>query len=251
MPLVRLVTFPPAGAGAGWFGSWRRALPDWVELWSVCLPGRESRLSEHSLRSLREIVDGVTPALRLLQDVPVALLGHSMGAMVSWESARTLAAAGDPLPIHLFVSSHRAPVLPRSEGGEFALDDRALVEVVEQRYGGFPQRIVEYPEVLEMALTALRADLEALERHTVVPAAPLPIATTVLGATNDPAVPVEDLAPWSVETSGSFVIRTFEGDHRYLAAAPPDAVGVVVQRLRNTLGSASTRASVRPSPKLT
>lgn len=241
MPLVRLVAFPPAGAGAGWFGSWRSCLPNWVELWCVSSPGRESRYSEPPFRRLEDLVAGVLPALAHIDDVPIAFLGHSMGAIVAWESARALSAQDAPLPVHLFVSAHRAPRLPREERGEFGLPDAALVAAVEHRYGGFPSQLLQYPEVLEMALRSLRADLEALERHGVASGPPLPMAITALGAIHDPVVPVADLEPWRDETTASFVMKTFPGDHSYLASAPPEASAFVVQRLRTTLGGRADR----------
>lgn len=236
MACVRVVAFPPAGAGPGWFGSWRNVLPRWAELWCVCPPGRDSRFSEPPLHDLCQVVSDVVPALRMIQDVPLAFLGHSMGALVSWESARSLVESRDPLPVHLFLSAHIAPHIPRGNTGEFALGDRDLIACVDARYGGLPPEIMQYPEVLDMALKNLRADLQALDTHRVMRAPALPIPMTVMGATQDPSVPVGDLDLWREETTSSFVLETFPGNHGYLAAAPRAVVSLLTRRLRASLG---------------
>ena len=45
-PRVRLVCIGPAGAGACFFHGWGAALPDWVEVLPVELPGRNTRIRE-------------------------------------------------------------------------------------------------------------------------------------------------------------------------------------------------------------
>ena len=46
-------------------------------------------------------------------DVPFALFGHSMGALLAFEFARRLRRAGGPQPRCLLASGHRALQLPR------------------------------------------------------------------------------------------------------------------------------------------
>ena len=45
-PRVRVLCFPPAGAGACFFHGWGAALPDWAEVLPVELPGRNTRMRE-------------------------------------------------------------------------------------------------------------------------------------------------------------------------------------------------------------
>ena len=74
-----LSTVRQAGCGAWAFHGWSRALPRWVEVMPVELPGRNSRMREPKQESMAELVNDVVNALMpLFKEKPFALLGHSM-----------------------------------------------------------------------------------------------------------------------------------------------------------------------------
>ena len=82
----RLFCVPYAGGGAAVFRRWTPALADDVELVALQLPGRESRLAERAFESIAEIVEAVLPVIVSSSDLPYALFGHSMGALVAFEA---------------------------------------------------------------------------------------------------------------------------------------------------------------------
>ena len=179
-------------------------------------PGRETRFSEPIPLRLEEYVEPIAEALRSLDDVPFAIFGHSMGGTLAFETARFHRETGRPLPLRLFISSRRAPSLPRAGEPDHLLPDQELLEVVRRRWGGFPPEVERYPDVVSMALRVLRADLRALETYDSGVTPPLPVPISALGGDGDPSLPVEDLVPWERETSADFELRVFPGDHRYL-----------------------------------
>jgi surfactin synthase thioesterase subunit len=109
---ARVFCFPHAGGGASLFCAWAPSVPDGMELCAIQLPGREDRLTETPFRDLAALVPELVTEIGAQLDRPFALFGHSVGALVAYEVARSLSASGRP-PIHLFVSSQRAPHLPR------------------------------------------------------------------------------------------------------------------------------------------
>src|SRR2546421_377659 len=78
------------------------------------LRGRQDRRHEPFLTSIGAMADRVADLLRDKTDRPLALFGHSMGAMVAYETARRLERAGVPVA-GLFVSGRRAPSRVRDE----------------------------------------------------------------------------------------------------------------------------------------
>ena len=84
---VRLFCFPHAGAGASAYRQWSALAGPEIEICPVQLPGRENRLRETPYTQIGSLVDALLPALRAACDVPFALFGHSMGAMVAAEVA--------------------------------------------------------------------------------------------------------------------------------------------------------------------
>ena len=107
----RLICFPYAGGGASAFKDWVDATPEHIELCIVQLPGREERLGEPLMTNMAALVDALTHEIVASTDRPFAFLGHSMGAIVSYEVACQLRAKGATQPKHLFVSARAAPHL--------------------------------------------------------------------------------------------------------------------------------------------
>ena len=109
---MRLLCFPSAGGGVAQLYSWFQGLPSSVELCPIQLPGREERRREPPFRRMDVLVADVADALEPALNIPYALFGHSLGALVAFELARELRRRRLPPPARLFVSSRGAPQLP-------------------------------------------------------------------------------------------------------------------------------------------
>src|SRR5947209_1163476 len=109
---VRLVCLPFAGGGASTFRIWPNHLPLTVEVCAVQPPGRETRFSEPAFRWLPAYVSGLADVLGQLPGLPLAVYGHSMGALVGFELARELRRRGRSQPARLIVGGRAAPDTP-------------------------------------------------------------------------------------------------------------------------------------------
>ena len=115
-PRLRLVCFPHAGAGPTAYRGWIDLVPTDVEVVSVCYPGRQDRFSEPFATSMETLAAGIGSALLPFSTVPMALFGHSMGAVAAYETAIWLEANHAIIPERLFVSGSWAPNRdPRAE----------------------------------------------------------------------------------------------------------------------------------------
>ena len=86
----RLMCFPYAGAGASVFADWTRYFPAWMELLALTLPGREARFADEPVESVAAASEDVGRRLTPLLDRPFTFLGHSLGGLVAFETARWL-----------------------------------------------------------------------------------------------------------------------------------------------------------------
>ncbi|WP_081814935.1 thioesterase II family protein [Hyphomonas pacifica] len=213
---MRLFCFPCAGYGAAMYRNWQAQGPDWLEVIAVQPPGRANRLREAPLDNFDELIASILPQISELTDLPYAFFGHSMGAVFAAELASAMVQSGLPAPIHLFLSARQPPNLPSPVGPLSHLEDDAFVQEVNQRYGAIPREIIEAPEVLELLLPALRADIRALERIQNRQVRTLPSSITALGGTNDRLVPQPLLQGWESWTDQVFELRMFDGGHFYL-----------------------------------
>ena len=217
---ARIVCFPHAGGGAGAYRRLATAVAARTadarphELLAVQYPGRNDRIREGRIEELTELAAGAHRALAPLADRPLVLLGHSIGALVAYETARLL--ERDALrPAHLIASGAWAPT--RVRGGTVHLrDDDGLIDEIRRTQGTDP-RLLDHRDVLAMALPVVRSDYKAVETYRHCSGPPLAAPVTALVGDRDPLVTVDEAAAWAEHTTGGFRLRVFPGgDHFYL-----------------------------------
>jgi medium-chain acyl-[acyl-carrier-protein] hydrolase len=214
---VRLFCFPYAGGGATVFQPWAIRLPASVEVWPVCLPGREHRLFDPVHTSLDRLVAEMRDALAgpmAESPVPVAFFGHSLGALLAYELARSLRQNSDREPATLVLSGRAAPH-QKSGRSLHTLSDDAFVSAVQQ-FGAAPAAALDNPELRELCLPMLRADFTMAETYTYRPGPALdcPIITWA-GRQDDGSTP-DLVEQWAGYTTGPVRHRTFPGGHFFL-----------------------------------
>jgi medium-chain acyl-[acyl-carrier-protein] hydrolase len=214
---LRLLLLAHAGGGASAYRGWADAFPEEVEVCPVQLPGRENRLRERPHDRVEPLVSELARALEPWRDLPYALFGHSTGALIGFELARHAARTGAPGPVHLFASGRRAPDVPSRQGDLHALPDAELIAELRE-LGGMPQALLDHPELMQLLLPVLRADLALTETYTPVPGATIAAPVTAYTGAADGKVAEEDARAWGRHTTAAFALRTFPGDHFYLFA---------------------------------
>ncbi len=214
---IRLVCLPFAGAGASFFRPWRRLGVEGVEVLPVQLPGRESRLAEALYTDVHEAADGLLPGvladLAPSQD-PVALFGHSLGAVLAYELTRRLVAAGQPVS-WLFISGSPAPGAERQQRAS-DLDEEGFVSQVEQ-LAGYRHPAFDHPELRELLIPTLYADVRMHEDYKPRDGEPLALPVTAIRGADDGLVTLEESQRWREATTAAFSHVEVPGGHMYLA----------------------------------
>ncbi|MEW2512425.1 thioesterase domain-containing protein [Streptomyces sp. NPDC046870] len=231
---VRLYCLPWAGAGAAGFRDWARGLPEWVEVVAVALPGRERRLAEPALDSVRRIADRLAPVLLAdAGELPQALFGHSLGALVAHETALRLTAAGAG-PELLVVSGSRAPHLPvRGEELHRLPDDASFLRAL-RRLQPPGDAVLDHPELVSLLLPALLADFTAAETHHRPARADLACPITALYGTDDPLALRSDLDAWGRCTTGGHSVHEVPGGHLFVMTHQRRVLNSVTDALRRS-----------------
>lgn len=225
-----VVCFPWAGAGAGVFAPWARLFPDDVALWAVRLPGRESRLREPPFRSLHAAADAAALALRDGPDLPLVLFGHSMGALLAFETARRLETGAGRRPLLLVASGSRAPV-GASAGGRFhQMEDEQLARLMAAT-SGMPDAVGMDASLRQMAVALLRADLAMVEAYAGADV-PLQAPVTVYAGRADPALDATEVERWNGCSASGVRIHWFDGGHFFLREQPEPVVRQLIGDLR-------------------
>ena len=227
---VRLVCFPHAGGSASAYHPLSAAVSGVVEPRVVQYPGRQDRYGEPFVEELDEVVDAVLDELPT--GPPTALFGHSMGAVLAFETARRLQAAGHP-PVTVFLSGRGAPgrQRPRPGGGPArTLDDAELIADMRLLSGTAPE-VLEQPDLLQLLLPVMRADYLALARYRYQPGPPLDCPLIALTGDSDPRVTVQDTQAWQEQAGGSFACHVLPGGHFYLDDHTPRIAELITTAL--------------------
>jgi medium-chain acyl-[acyl-carrier-protein] hydrolase len=212
---LRLFCLPYAGGGLGVYSDWPRALPQWVDVCSVELPGRDRLIGVPPLQTVPELVERVAASLEPWLDEPYALFGYSMGALLAFELARSLPRR----PAALLVAAHRAPQLPDRREPLHPLPAAEFVAAL-ARLEGTPPEVLTHPELMELYLPVLKADFALSETYRYIPGPPLAVPIFAYAASEDPEVPVDDVNAWRKQTARAFALRTCPGNHFFLRTAP-------------------------------
>jgi medium-chain acyl-[acyl-carrier-protein] hydrolase len=234
-PALRMFCFHHAGGGASGYRPWASALPAEVEICAVQLPGREGRLREQPYQRLSALVPVVSGVLEPLLDRPFVFFGHSLGALLAFEVARELARTGRPRPLHLYLSGRRAPTRPEPGPKLSHLPADALVAEVRRRWDGIPAMVLDEPELLQLLLPTLRADIALVETYAYVAGDALDCPISCFGGVDDPSLREADIAHWRDQTQAAFSHRMFPGGHFFVQSNREQVLTVVRDGLRTLL----------------
>jgi medium-chain acyl-[acyl-carrier-protein] hydrolase len=228
---LRLFCFPYAGGAASLFRNWSESVPTDIDVCAVQFPGRGSRLLEPPFTRLPPLVEALEQALHPLFDKPFALFGHSLGALVSFELARRLGARYRIRPVRLIVSAAPAPQIPRRGLPIRDLSESELSAEL-RRLNGTPGELLNHKELMDIALPLVRADLGLYQNYLYSSELPLACPISAYHGINDENVKRCDLEKWRDQTTGSFSIRSFPGDHFFLRTAEKALLKTICQELR-------------------
>lgn len=230
---VNLLCLPHAGGSASFYYPLARALAPGIRVLAVQYPGRQDRYREPSIPSVPELAVRITAELPAVVTGPLAIFGHSMGAVIGYEIAARLRRDGKPEPLTLFASGRRAPSRYREERVHQYSDDG--IRAVLRSLGGAGTGLPDDEELAALLLPAIRSDYQAIEVYRHQPGDHLTCPIVVLTGDADPVTSADEAADWRAHTTAGVSIRTFSGGHFFLAdhaAAVTDVIRSALDRVR-------------------
>ena len=228
-PLVRMVCFPYSGGSVESFSTWAALMPPRVELMAVQYPGRGDRFAESPVTEIIEAARQVAAEISALDPVDTALFGHSLGALVAYETALATQESRRP-PCHLFVSSSAAPQ-EAGGGATHLLSDSELWAAV-CGFGTVHADLAGNAEFRDLVLPALRADITANESYRPAGGTgPLLCPVDCYYSPEDHLANGERLRAWAACTTGPFALHARPGGHFHLRVDPPQLLDGITAAL--------------------
>ncbi|QNP66629.1 thioesterase II family protein [Streptomyces genisteinicus] len=231
---VRLLCLPYAGGSPVMYRTWDEALADTADVLPVCLPGRAHRWGEPLRHDLHRIADDVAEAAAPLQrDLPLALFGYSLGALLAFEVARRLTRRGRP-PLLLVVAACAPPRSREALSPKHTLPDEEFIAVLRQM-GATPQAILDDEEMLSLLLPMLRSDFALADRYRRTPGPALSVPVVALAGRDDPEAGPEVMSGWARETHQPLRRLDLDGGHLFIEERRPEVVALVRSALRSAV----------------
>ncbi len=215
---MQLFILPYAGGSARSYCAWPKALE------TVCMA-----IPLNTPDSGRPYIDPPEPltiqdmAQRYAQKFasatsPFCIFGHSMGALVAFETARCLRRMSKPMPELIFASAHRPPHQPMDRELLHTLPDHLFDERL-AHYSGTPDEILGNAEMMDFVRPTLRRDFKACETYCFKEGEPLDVRLLSIGGEEDKEVPTADLQGWGKHTHRFLGTRILPGGHFYFRNA--------------------------------
>ncbi|MGW4109758.1 thioesterase II family protein [Actinosynnema sp. NPDC004786] len=218
---ARLFVFPYSGLGASMYARWPARVGS-MEVCAVQPPGRENRIREPHYGGYTDLAEAAVPPLLPYLDRPFAFFGHCGGALAAFATAVRLHETGGPAPTVLFMSSQVAPhdgpygrflsMTDAELGAELAGLTRAM--------GGDPD-----PDMIDLGLGVLRADIGANQRYRLDEPMTLSSAVCAVGWADDVEIRPEQMGGWrEYAPDGRFSAPVLAGGHHAFLSAPDHLV---------------------------
>jgi acyl transferase domain-containing protein len=237
-PRIRLFCFPYGGGGASIFRGWQSHLPAGIEVRPIQLPGREQRIREQALDQLEPLVASLTEVIGPYLDLPFALFGHSMGALIAFELARALDRKFGKAPAAFFAAGYPAPHLENRFFENLLPEDPEDLEGIEKRKDRIreldllPDALIGDQDLMRVLLPTFCADFTLVKSYKYFEAPPLSCPLFAYSGEDDPEITVPHVSEWYRHTTGTFTLRVLPGAHRFVDTQR----GALLQCLSTDLG---------------
>ena len=248
--LLRIFCFPWSGAGASAYRAHAGAVWAQTEIVGIQLPGRGTRRSESAFTRLEAPAEQAAQAIRAdlqARPSPFALLGHSYGALLAYETARLLE-AGELTPEAAVLSASRAPDTPPPVPLH-RLDDLQLARQLGRMGGLSPDRLRD-PAFMEYLLPIARSDLTACETYAPVGAQPLTCPVISWAGDDDWYAPPADVARWQHYAGFAYRHREFPDGHFFINDVPAVTSALLADLHRVRFRESTRTPSSSPSDVL-
>jgi len=232
---VRLFCLPYAGGSAASFRNWQTGFSRDIQVCPVELPGRGTRFTEPLHGELVPLARSISEGILPYMDRPFAIFGHSMGGRLGFEVCRDLEVRFAMRPLVFFASGANSPEIPEANPVHHLPDDQMVARLRalnQSRPGAF-----DHPELLQVLLPVLKADLRISETYVYEAGPPLVCPVVALGGDSDLETTREALEDWR-RYAFSFKLKMFPGDHFFINTAKSLVLRTIQEEIRSALPEA-------------
>jgi surfactin synthase thioesterase subunit len=211
---MKLICLTYAGGNKYSYRNFRPYIHKEIEMITLELPGRGSRVSEPFVYNLNFLVDDLYLQIQDYLSEDYMMFGHSMGAVLGDLLIHKLEKNFKPLPVSFLVTGCRSPRKNTFKPKIHHLSKEAFQkEIIE--LGGMPDEIIKNKEALDYLLEILKVDITALETNEYIEKSKYNVPIIAIRGSEE-RITEEEIIDWKKQTSSTFKYHVLEGNHFFI-----------------------------------
>lgn len=228
MEKMKVFLLPYAGASSLAYYKWRTSFPPGYEPHFIELKGRGEKMGEPFYQDMAEAVEDISAQImEKTKADEYCIFGHSMGALLAYETYYRLYEKGAKLPRHMFFSGRKAPQIEVEDYKEYDRDDEHFIQMV-SRFGGLTGDFFD-EGIKQVFLPILRADFKILGEYIFQSKGrAISCGMTVLYGNQDRSAIWPEIEAWKIHAGKGCSFREFDGNHFFLNDKYPEIVQMIV-----------------------
>lgn len=222
---MKLFCIPYSGGSADGYYQWKKKIAPAIEICPIELAGHGRRIREPFFETAAQAAVDLAHQIqaKVQPGEQYALLGHSMGALLAFETYYRLEPACRPA--HIFFCGRKAPQDMDAPTEYYKLPEEEFLEIV-YRYGGTTKEVLQNAALKSIFLPILRADFKLSELYQWEPKEePIVCPFTVVNGRQDYSAMSSDMTRWLDHGQGH--ILTVEGSHFFLFEQPEALLHII------------------------
>lgn len=213
---IKVFCLPYAGGNSSIYYSWKKKVKKGIEIIPIEYKGHGSSIMEGLYSTIDEAVNDVlAKILEKVNDTEFdyMIYGHSMGAILTFETAYRLCTEQLKKPLQIILAGVRPPHLIKKDKKISHLSkDEFMYEVY--CMGEMSKEIFEDKELYDIYYEVLSSDFRLVEHYgSIKNKKTVDISTIVLTGQNDDEAPEKCMIEWKEYVNADFQFYTLPGNH--------------------------------------
>ena len=204
-----------------------------IEIVPIELAGHGSRIGQPLYEDVQKAAVDISNHIqnKRLPDCSYAILGHSLGSLLAYETYYELKKRDAKLPLHMFFTGGQPPQGREGNKTSHLLPDDAFLAHV-YGYGATSREFMENKELQQLFLPILKNDFKLTETYKYQPKQnKIQCDITIVNGNEDLSIRDYDMNIWEDCTSSNASIQWMHGNHFFLFQDKKSFVDIINNRL--------------------
>lgn len=232
--MKKIFLIPYAGATSFAYFKWKSLLEKNFKPYFVELAGRGTRSDDTFYKDCDEAADDISEFIKsnIEETDEYCIFGHSMGALLAFETYYKLEEKKIKLPYHMFFSGKESPELNYLNKKIYDLNDEKFLNII-SLYGAIP-KVLYTEEMKNIFLPIFRNDFKIINNYRFKNKNnKIMCDISIFYGDNDFSVKASDIKLWRNHVGKQYHAFSFSGGHFFINDEYPAIIEIINESGKN------------------